>query len=205
MIDIATGDQPIYNEDRSVVVVLNGEIYNYRELREQLRRTGHSFASDGDTEVIVHLYEERGADCVQQLQGMFAFALWDTRRRQLLLARDRVGKKPLFYAQREGVLSFASELPALLEDPEVPRQIDDHAIDAYLAHGYIPAPLCAYSAVKKLMPASTLLYRDGRATVDRYWRLDYRKRSTGNRAEVEEEIREGIRRAVKRRMIADVP
>src|SRR3954469_8961956 len=122
VIDLSTGDQPIYNEDRSVVVVLNGEIYNYRELRADLQSRGHTFATQGDTEVIVHLYEEYGADCVRHLHGMFAFALWDERRQQLVLARDRVGKKPLLYALRDGVLSFASEMQALLQDSDIPRE-----------------------------------------------------------------------------------
>src|ERR1700742_983605 len=115
VIDLSTGDQPIYNEDRSVVVVMNGEIYNYRELRAELQARGHSFSTQGDTEVIVHLYEEHGADCVRHLHGMFAFSLWDERRGQLLLARDRVGKKPLLYNLRGGVLSWASEMGALLQ------------------------------------------------------------------------------------------
>lgn len=206
VIDLATGDQPIFNEDRSVAVVLNGEIYNYRELRERLRRSGHSLSTEGDTEVIVHLYEEHGPACVQHLHGMFAFALWDARRRRLMLARDRVGKKPLFYAERAGALSFASELSALLEDPEVSTDVDHVAIDAYLARGYVPAPLSAFRAVRKLMPASLLTYTDGATTIERYWRLDYgAKRRTQPAHELEEEIREGIRRAVRRRMIADVP
>jgi asparagine synthase (glutamine-hydrolysing) len=206
VIDLATGDQPIYNEDRSVVVVLNGEIYNYRELRERLRGNGHSFDTEGDTEVIVHLYEERGPACVRELHGMFAFALWDNRRRQLLLARDRVGKKPLFFSERFGALSFASELAALMQDDEIPRAIDHHAIDAYLAYGYVPAPLSAFAAVRKLMPASTLTYRDGVATIERYWRLDYsRKQAPRPVQDVEEELRATIRRAVRRRMVADVP
>jgi asparagine synthase (glutamine-hydrolysing) len=116
VVDLNTGDQPIYNEDRSIVVVLNGEIYNYRELREELRARGHTLATKGDTETIVHLYEEYGVECVQRLHGMFAFALWDARRRRLLVARDRVGKKPLVYSLRGGVLSFASEMDALLAD-----------------------------------------------------------------------------------------
>src|SRR3954453_17607256 len=134
VIDLEHGDQPIYNEDRSVVVVLNGEIYNYRELRADLKRRGHEFRTEGDTEAIVHLYEEHGADCVKWLHGMFAFALWDTRRDQLLLARDRVGKKPLFYSHRGGTISFASELVALLQDQEIPRDVDHQAIDCFLSY-----------------------------------------------------------------------
>jgi len=206
VIDLLTGDQPIHNEDRTITVVLNGEIYNYRELRKGLAERGHRLATEGDTEVIVHLYEELGPSCVRELHGMFAFALWDSRSAQLLLARDRVGKKPLFYSLRAGALSFASELAALMQDPEVPREIDHHALDAYLAFGYVPAPLSAFSAVRKLSPASTLVYRDGSAQIERYWALDYsRKRVPASRAEVEEQVREAIRRAVRRRMIADVP
>lgn len=141
VIDLVTGDQPVHSEDRTVSVVLNGEIYNYRELRDDLRRRGHRFATQGDTEVIAHLYEEHGVDCVAHLHGMFAFALWDARRRSLLLARDRVGKKPLFYAHRDGALSFASELGALIEDREIARRIDPQAVDCFLAYGYVPAPL----------------------------------------------------------------
>ncbi len=206
VIDLVTGDQPVHNEDRTVTVVLNGEIYNFEELRRRLRANGHRLATEGDTEVIVHLYEELGPACVRELHGMFAFALWDGRRRQLLLARDRIGKKPLFYCERRGTLSFASELRALMQDPEVPRELDHHALDAYLAYGYVPAPMSAFAAVRKLMPASTLVYRDGAVRIDRYWRLDYsRKRARLPAQEMDEEIRGSIRSAVKRRMVADVP
>jgi asparagine synthase (glutamine-hydrolysing) len=206
IIDIAGGDQPIFNEDRSVAVVLNGEIYNFRELRERLEQSGHRFATAGDTEAIVHLYEEEGTDCVRSLHGMFAFALWDMRRRRLLVARDRVGKKPLFYSERPGALSFASELSALLEDREIPRDIDHRAIDAYLAYDFVPAPLSAYAAVRKLPPGCTLTYSDGRVAIERYWSLDYgRKRAPASEAELHEEIREAIRRAVRKRLISDVP
>ncbi len=206
VIDLRTGDQPIYNEDRTIVVVLNGEIYNYRELRRRLRAKGHRFETEGDTEVIVHLYEELGPACVRDLHGMFAFALWDGRRRQLLLARDRVGKKPLFYSERTGALSFASELSALMQDDEIPREVDHRAVEAYLAYGYVPAPLSVFRGVGKLMPASTLLYRDGVARIDRYWQLDYsRKQPNRSTPEVEEELRTRIRTAVQRRMVADVP
>src|SRR4051794_36527539 len=128
IIDLQTGDQPIFNEDDSVVVVLNGEIYNFVELRAQLERSGHRFRTNTDTEVIVHLYEDHGEECVEHLRGMFAFALWDKRRRRLMLARDRVGKKPLFYAIRGDTLWFASEPRAILCDDEVPREVDLGAI-----------------------------------------------------------------------------
>ncbi len=206
IIDLRTGDQPIHNEDGSVTVVLNGEIYNYRELREGLRRRGHRFRTAGDTEVIPHLYEELGADCVLALHGMFAFALWDSRARRLLLARDRAGKKPLLYAHREGVLSFASEMAALLADPGIARRVDPGAVDAYLGLGYVPAPLSAVAGVRKLPPAHTLTLRGGRVDVRRYWRLDYGTK-LGDVAvpEIAERVRCGLREATRRRMIADVP
>ena len=207
VIDLATGDQPIYNEDRSVVVVLNGEIYNFGELRRELRRRGHAFATKGDTEVIAHAYEEYGADCVRHLHGMFAFALWDRRRQQLLLARDRVGKKPLVYALRDGVLSFASELGALLADTTIARDVDPVAIDRYLALGYVPAPLTALRGVRKLPPAHTLLMRaDGTVAIERYWRLDYSaKLPPMPLDELCERLRAELRTATRRRMVSDVP
>ena len=128
IIDLKTGDQPIYNEDRSVVVVLNGEIYNYQELRQELVGKGHRFSTATDTEVLVHLYEDEGAECVHRLRGMFAFALWDARSRRLLLARDRLGKKPLFYAVRGDTLWFASEAKSILQDPAVDRALNLDAI-----------------------------------------------------------------------------
>ena len=206
VIDLSTGDQPIYNEDRSVVVVLNGEIYNYAELRENLRRAGHTFATDGDTEVIVHLYEEYGPDCVEMLHGMFAFALWDSRRRRLVVARDRLGKKPLFYAERAGAISFASELAALLQDGDIPREVDHRALHAYLGFLYIPAPLSAFQAVRKLPPATVMVYEGGRVSIKRYWSLDFsRKREVHDIEELHEEIRQAIRTAVRRRLVGDVP
>jgi asparagine synthase (glutamine-hydrolysing) len=206
IIDLATGDQPILSEDGNVVVVLNGEIYNFRELRRELEVAGHVFRTQGDTETIVHLYERDGVDFVRHLHGMFAIAVWDRTRRQLVLARDRAGKKPLFYAQRKGVLSFASELPALLEDPEVDRELDFRALDAYLAYRYVPAPLCAFRAVRKLPPACTLVFRDGRSAISRYWSLDFgRKQRFAGHEEMLETLREQLRRAVRRRMISDVP
>ncbi len=206
VIDLATGDQPIFNEDGSVAVVLNGEIYNYRELRERLERAGHHFSTHSDTEVIAHLYEDEGQELVHQLHGMFGLAIWDARRRRLLLARDRVGKKPLYYAQRRGELSFASELPALLQDDRISRDVDHQALDAFLAYRWVPSPMSAFRSIRKLPPGCTLLFEDGRATVSRYWRLDFaHKRRVDDPREIDAELREHIRAATARRLISDVP
>ena len=206
VVDLVTGDQPISNEDGSVTVVLNGEIYNFQELRKDLQCRGHRFATQGDTEVIVHLYEEHGIDCVRYLQGMFAFALWDQRRRRLLVARDRVGKKPLFYALGPEGLTFASELRALLEDRTIPRELDTSAVDSFLAYGYVPAPLSIFAGVSKLPPAHTLVLERGELTLNRYWQLDYsRKAEFKDPRELHEALLEHVRVATRRRLIADVP
>ncbi len=156
IIDLATGRQPISNEDRSIWVMLNGEIYNYVELRTDLQRRGHRFATASDTEVIAHLYEERGERCLDTLRGMFAIALWDARSNALLLARDRVGKKPLYYAQLAQGIVFASELRALSADPDVRRDLDLEALDAFLSLQYVPTPLTMFKGVRKL-PAGHFL------------------------------------------------
>jgi asparagine synthase (glutamine-hydrolysing) len=205
VIDLETGDQPVYNEDRSVAVVLNGEIYNYRELRRELQGRGHAFSTHGDTETIAHLYEEEGPGLVRRLSGMFAFALWDERRRRLLIGRDRVGKKPLYYCQRGGSLAFASEPAALLADPAIPRELDLAALDCYLAYGYVQAPRSIWRAVRKLPPAHTLVWEDGAARTERYWRLDYSRKLDAPLPELEEELRRQVGAAVRRRTIADVP
>jgi asparagine synthase (glutamine-hydrolysing) len=206
VIDLATGDQPIFNEDGSIAVILNGEIYNYRELRRELERAGHRFATQSDTEAIAHLYEDAGPALVHRLHGMFGLAIWDARKRRLLLARDRVGKKPLYYALHPRGLSFGSELAALLQDEQVSRDVDHEALDAYLAYRWVPTPMTAFRAIRKLPPGSTLVYEDGRATISRYWKLDFsRKRRCGDQREVEEELREHIRAATARRLISDVP
>jgi asparagine synthase (glutamine-hydrolysing) len=206
VIDLRTGDQPIYNEDRSVVVVLNGEIYNYMELRRQLVRAGHTLTTEGDTEVIVHLYEDHGADCVRYLRGMFAFAVWDANRRQLLLARDRLGKKPLIYAHKGGDLWFASEIPALLEEPKIERLVDFDAVDSFLQYQYVPAPLTAFEELKKLPPAHSLIWRDGRITLRHYWRLSYAPlEDAPTPEEAQEEVRHRLLRATELRLRSDVP
>jgi asparagine synthase (glutamine-hydrolysing) len=205
IIDLETGDQPIFNEDGSVVVVLNGEIYNYKELRTHLRRNGHRFSTESDTEVIVHLYEDEGIDCVRRLRGMFAFALWDARRRQLLLARDRVGKKPLFYAVKNGTFWFASEAKSILEDPSLERDVNYEAIDCYLHFQYVPDPLSAFQDLSKLPPAHTLVWRDGQIDIGRYWRLSYRPLPAVSEADAQERIREELLEATRLRLRSDVP
>ena len=206
IIDLEGGDQPLYNEDRSIVVIQNGEIYNYRELRADLERRGHRFHSHSDTEVIAHLYEEYGDACVEHLRGMFALAVWDRHNRRLLLARDRVGKKPLFYAHIGDELWFGSETKAILEDPDVPRDVDLEAIDAFMQYRYVPDPLSAFSALKKLPPGHILTWCEGRMDVRRYWRLSYATtREDRTDAEVQELIRDGLLEATRLRLRSDVP
>jgi asparagine synthase (glutamine-hydrolysing) len=206
VIDLATGDQPLYNEDRSVAVVLNGEIYNYRELRERLRANGHRFRTDGDTEVIAHLYEEEGPGFVRSLAGMFGLALWDARRQELFIARDRIGKKPLFYAERGGAISFASELWALLADDDISREVDPVALDRFFTYTYVPSPFSAFRAVRKLPPGSLLRWRAGETRIERYWEPDFGpKLEIGSEAEAGEVVRDAVREAVRRRLVADVP
>ncbi|MGN6798947.1 MAG: asparagine synthase (glutamine-hydrolyzing), partial [Gaiellaceae bacterium] len=205
VIDLETGDQPLFNEDRSVVVVLNGEIYNYRELRAELESRGHTFRTQGDTEVIVHLYEELGARCVEPLRGMFAFAVWDVRERRLLLARDRLGKKPLFYASKRGNLWFGSELRAILEDPEIERTVDYAAIDSFLHYQYVPHPMSAFAEIRKLPPAHTLVWQDGQLHIERYWSLSYAEGNVREKSEAHELIRDQLLEATRLRLRSDVP
>jgi asparagine synthase (glutamine-hydrolysing) len=208
IIDLERGDQPIANEDGSVVVVQNGEIYNYRELRGELERRGHRFATASDTEVLVHLYEEHGEGFVRRLRGMFAIALWDGRERRLLLARDRFGIKPLYYRLAGGALSFASELKAMLELPGFPREIDPRAVAAYLAFNSIPAPLTIFAGARKL-PAGTLaVWRGGELTQTRYARpapVAAERARRGPAAELASELRETLRGSVRAHLVADVP
>ncbi len=205
IIDLATGDQPITNEDGSIVLVMNGEIYNFRELRAELAGRGHVFSTQADTEVIVHLYEEHGDDCVQHLRGMFAFALWDTRRRRLLLARDRMGQKPLYYANHGGSLCFGSEIKCLRQWPGLPADIDMEAIHHYLTLQYIPDPLSAYKAIRKLPPAHRLVCENGQLRCERYWDIAYGPKHTTPDAELAAELRDRFTEAVKLRLISDVP
>src|SRR5947207_9588494 len=205
IIDVAGGAQPIDNEDGTAHVVLNGEIYNHLELRAELEAHGHRFRTHSDVETVVHGYEEWGERVVSRLRGMFAFALWDETRQRLLLARDRLGKKPLLYHESEGRLSFASELRALLRDPAVPRRPSLAAIHHYLTLQYVPAPLTAFEGVRKLPPAHLLVFENGRARVERYWALSFQPPLALDEAEAASEVRRLLRDAVKVRLMSEVP
>lgn len=207
VIDLKTGDQPIFNEDRTVAVVYNGEIYNYQDLRTELERLGHRFATQSDTEVLVHGYEEWGDDLPVRLNGMFAFALWDARRRRLLLARDHLGIKPLYYAELPGGgLAFASELKALLPVPGWSREIDPLALDWFLATRYIPSPRTIYLGARKLPPAHRLIIGAGEPLrIERYWDIAFIPDERSDEQEWSERLRQTLTDAVRRQMVADVP
>ncbi|OFV93295.1 MAG: asparagine synthase (glutamine-hydrolyzing) [Acidobacteria bacterium RIFCSPLOWO2_02_FULL_64_15] len=205
IIDLASGHQPVYNEDRSVAIVFNGEIYNYLELRTGLEKKGHFFSTHSDTEAIVHLYEEFGPDCVHRLRGMFAFAIWDDRRSELFLARDRVGKKPTYYALVGGTLYFASEIQALYQVLEIPRQLDYEAIDLYLTYSCIPSPHSIYKSIRKLPPAHHLVFSAGGVALTRYWRPEYQPKTTLSYEDARSELNRILTDAVKLRIISDVP
>jgi len=207
IIDLAGGHQPINNEDESVSIVFNGEIYNYRELQATLQSRGHKFKTNSDTETVVHAYEEFGAACVDHLRGMFAFAIWDDRQKKLFIARDRVGKKPLYYSiTPAGTLVFGSELKSLLQHPEVEREINPRALDAYFSLGYVPDPISIFENVEKLPPGHHLTFKDRRLSVERYWDFSYDGRSNGHSVtDYLEELRSLLEEAVKLRLVSDVP
>ena len=205
IIDVAGGHQPIHNQDRTAWIVYNGEIYNYLELREKLEKLGHHFYTNSDTEAIIHAYDEYGADCPKHLRGMFAFAIWDERTQELLLARDRVGKKPLLYAQVNGQLVFGSEFVALLQHPDVSREVNPQAIDQYLSFMCVPAPLTAYKSIRKLEPGHTLRWRKGEIKTERYWLPDFSNKLKISEEEAGERTIEILREAVRIRLMSEVP
>ncbi|MEK7720990.1 MAG: asparagine synthase (glutamine-hydrolyzing), partial [Elusimicrobiota bacterium] len=205
IIDLATGSQPIFNEDRTVAVVFNGEIYNFPELCAELRTRGHNFRTKTDTEVLAHLYEDHGESFPKLLRGMFAFALWDSKTGKLLLGRDQFGIKPLYYALAGGKLYFASELKALRLVDGLCGDMDPLALDFYFSNLYIPAPLTIYKGVNKLEPASLLVFRNGAARVEKYWRLERRVESAKPEEFYIEGIRDLLSRSVKEQLVSDVP
>ena len=206
IIDLQTGEQPVTSEDGQISVILNGEIYNYRELRADLESRGHRFRSASDTEVLPHLYEEYGAEMVHYLNGMFAFAVWDARRRRLFIARDRFGEKPLYWGVFDQTFLFASEPKVLLAHPAVQPALNLDALRQYLSFDYVPAPLSIYQGIHKLKAAHTLTLEDGRVDVQPYWRLSYKKRQhVPTEEEAALHLRKLLEDSVRMRLVSDVP
>src|SRR5215213_7049498 len=207
IIDLAGGQQPIQNEDGSITIVFNGEIYNYASLRNQLERLGHKFATNSDTETIIHAYEELGPECVQHLNGIFSFAIWDQPRRSLFVARDRLGVKPLFYAVTDDSLIFASGLRVMLAHPRLTKQVDLVSFNDYLTFEYVPTPRSMIKGVRKLPPGHTLTVEAGRVTVEQYWDVRRERSETGRRSESEyaRELVERLAASGRRELVSDVP
>ncbi|QDV22287.1 asparagine synthase (glutamine-hydrolyzing) [Aureliella helgolandensis] len=205
IIDLVGGHQPISNEDDSVWMVFNGEIYNYRELHRRLEGAGHQFKSDSDSETILHLYEDLGVECFAHLNGMFAIAIWDRKQRQLVLARDRLGKKPLHYQFRDGQLLFGSELKALAAAPDFVRDISAGAIDQFLTYQYVPHPNSIYAASRKLAPGHYAVIRDNSITTDSYWKVDWSHEIEIGPREAAEKVDELLRDSIRLRLRSDVP
>lgn len=206
IIDLDTGRQPMGNQDGSIQVVFNGEVYNFLDLRKQLQNKGHKFITQSDTETIVYAYQEWGENFVTKLRGMFAIALWDNRLKKLILVRDRVGKKPLYYYYGKDKIIFASELKAILADPNIPRNIDIHALDAYLSFGYVPSPLSIFKDIKKLSPAHMAVCTPDGFKIKQYWHLDMESAAeTGSERDIMEELESIFDEAVRLRLISDVP
>ncbi|HKX28270.1 MAG TPA: asparagine synthase (glutamine-hydrolyzing), partial [Blastocatellia bacterium] len=208
IIDVASGHQPIANEDNSVWIVFNGEIYNYRELRDDLIARGHRFRTRTDTETIVHLYEEEGERCVEKLRGMFTFAIWDRRDHSLFLARDRAGKKPMHYTQSGDHFVFGSEIKSILQHPAVKREVNLEAISDFLTYGYVPDPRTAFNGIHKLPPGHTLTYKNGQIRTRRYWDFGFGSAVWAQRlteAEHIERLRELLAESVRIRLESEVP
>ncbi|MFM9903054.1 MAG: asparagine synthase (glutamine-hydrolyzing) [Pyrinomonadaceae bacterium] len=206
IIDVAGGKQPIHNADKTKWIVFNGEIYNYRELREDLEKRGHRFYTKSDTEVIVHLYDEHGEGCLEYLRGMFALAVWDKTNKTLFLARDRVGKKPLLYShQQNGDLIFGSEFRALLQHPSVSREVDMDAIDSYMSFLCVPAPQTAFKQIRKLEPGHWLRWKNGEIETRRYWLPDFSKKIKISEEDAIVETTRLLREATNLRLISEVP
>ena len=205
IIDLAGGKQPMCNEDETIWITFNGEIYNYRELRSELQKQGHQFRTDSDTETIVHLYEERGMDFLADLRGMFAFALWDRPRGRLILARDRLGQKPLIYRREKNRLLFASEIKSILQVPGVPREVNPHALSEYLTYLYVPQPRTMFAGIEKLPPAHYAVYENGELDIGCYWDLDLNRKIARPLEDVGEELNAQLDDAVRLRLRSDVP
>jgi asparagine synthase (glutamine-hydrolysing) len=205
IIDLASGHQPIFNEDGSLAIVFNGEIYNFKEIKAELVGQGHCFSTNSDTETIIHAYEEWGKDCVHRLRGMFAFCIWDSSERNLFIARDRLGKKPLFYTHYAGQFVFASEMKSILTDPNFDRSMDEEALAAYFLFSYIPAPLTIFRNIRKLPPGYTLTVQNGQITIERYWDMFFEPDTRKTESQFIDEFQHLLDEAVRIRLISDVP
>lgn len=205
IIDLEGGRQPMLNARGTVVAVLNGELYNFQELRAELRAKGHRFATASDTEVLAQAYDAWGEGCLHRLNGMFACALWDIERRTLTLARDRMGEKPLYYAEAGGAVIFGSEVRALLAHPAVTRDVDPHGVLRYLTSGYVPDPHSIFRGIRKLPPGHVLTVADGKTTLRRYWDLDFPAKLTRTDDEWAQSLWQALMASVRRRLVADVP
>jgi len=205
IIDLSTGHQPIHNEDRTVWIVFNGEIYNYRELRHELEAAGHRFYTSTDTETIVHAYEQWGAAAIPRLRGMFGLAIWNTRKRELLVARDRIGIKPMYYATAGGRLYFGSELKSLLQAPDLPRDLDPDALDHYLSFLYTPRDGSIFKHVRKLPPGHVLTWQDGRLWIEQYWEMPAGETFSGSEEDAVGQLRTVLKDAVRSHLVSDVP
>ena len=218
IIDLHTGDQPVFSEDKSVVVMMNGELYNYREVREDLEKKGHKFVTKSDTEILPHLYQEYGEDLLDHVNGMYAFSLWDTRKKKLIIARDRFGEKPLYYGVFDGKLLWASEPKAILAHPSVEPELNLDALRQYLSYDYVPAPHSIYKGISKLPAAHVMVVENGEVRTRRYWNMSWSGSTTyeggvsaaldgrgGSLSEKAVELRELLSDAVRMRLVADVP
>ncbi|MFH1776950.1 MAG: asparagine synthase (glutamine-hydrolyzing) [Candidatus Omnitrophota bacterium] len=205
IIDLNTGRQPIHNEDQTIWIVFNGEIYNFQELKINLLKQGHRFYTKTDTEVIIHLYEEYGTKLLKFLRGMFAFAIWDKKQPRLFLARDRLGKKPLNYYLDDKRIIFASEIKAISAADNVERRVDVEAMHYYLTYQYVPAPYTMFEGIKKILPAHYLLWDKNNLTIQRYWQVDFTHKQRSNKDRIGEELLNNLKEATKLRLISDVP
>jgi len=205
IIDLKTGHQPIYNEDGSIVIVFNGEIYNFKGLREQLEKKGHKFYTSSDTEVIVHLYEDFGERCVEKLRGMFAFAIWDSNKKKLILARDRLGIKPLYYTFFDGILLFGSEIKSILQYEEIKREVNLKALNDFLTFCYVPAPRTMFKGIKKLPQGCILVYENRSIRIQKYWNIELNPNQNFNESYYVNKLKKLLEESVKMRLMSEVP
>jgi len=205
IIDLSGGHQPIFNERETLCTVFNGEIYNYLELRKDLQERGHHFQTSSDTEVIVHAYEEWGDDCPKKLRGMFAFAIWDKEKERLFIARDRIGKKPLYYYQDGQKLIFGSEIKSILQAEKIPCKLNAQILDTFLTLGYVPAPYTMFNGIFKLPAGHTLTLDNGNCRISQYWDLEYKTGSAVTLADYREQLRHLLEESVRLRLMSDVP